>query len=54
MVCPEYEDLRYNFFTENMLTNVNLNKFYSFMTSKNVHRVYIYYPKPITGSINYV
>ena len=37
MVCPEYEDLRYNFFPENMLTNVNLNKFYSFMTSKNEH-----------------
>ena len=37
MACPEYEDVRYNLFPENMLANVNLNKFYSFMTSKNEH-----------------
>ena len=36
MVCPQYEDLRYNFFPEkNMITNVSLNKFYQFLTSKN-------------------
>ena len=34
MLCPEYEDVCYNLFPEIMLTNVNLNKFYSFMTSK--------------------
>ena len=34
MVCPQYEDLRYKFFPENMITNVSLNKFYQFLTSK--------------------
>ena len=35
MVCPQYEDIRYKFFPDNMIDNVSLNKFYSFLTSKN-------------------
>lgn len=48
MVCPEYEDIRYNFFPENMMENVSLNKFYSFISSKNALVIvslakYLYY-----------
>ena len=35
MVCPQYEDIRYKYFPENMLLHVNLDKFYSFINSKN-------------------
>ena len=35
MVCPQNEDIRYKFFPDNMIDNVSLNKFYSFLTSKN-------------------
>ena len=35
MVCPQYEDIRYRFFSGNMIDNQRLNKFYSFLTSKN-------------------
>lgn len=48
MVCPEYEDIRYNLFPENMMENVSLNKFYSFVSSNNASVIaslakYMYY-----------
>ena len=35
MVFPQYEDIQYKLFPENMMYNVSLNKFYNFVTSKN-------------------
>ena len=34
MVCLDYDNIRLNFFPSNMVENVSLNKFYSFMNSK--------------------
>ena len=34
MVCPDYDSIRLDFFPSNMVENVRLNKFYSFMNSK--------------------
>ena len=34
MVCPDYDNIRLDFFPSNMVENVSLNKFYSFMNSK--------------------
>ena len=48
MVCPQYEDMRYSYFPENMTVHVSLNKFYSFISSNNVLVIialakYLYY-----------
>ena len=44
MVCPQYEDIRYKFvFSDNMIDDVSLNKFYSFLSSKNELAKYLYY-----------
>ena len=32
MVCPEYEQLRYEYFPQYMLTNVSVIKFYNFLS----------------------
>ena len=32
MVCPEYEQLRYEYFPQYMLTNISLIKFYNFLS----------------------
>lgn len=48
MICPEYDLIRYEFFPENMLVNICLDKFYKFVSSKNEETVtslgkYLYY-----------
>ena len=48
MVCPQYEDIRYIYFPENMLNYVTIDKFYSFISSRNEQMItslakYLYY-----------
>ena len=48
MVCPQYEDIRYIYFPENMLNYVTIDKFYNFISSRNEQMItslakYLYY-----------